>query len=223
MRFTALLLVVISPLVTQPAQAAPKVKIPNLQVCVQPSGSLLVKQKCAKGETVATLATITASGQTGAPGPQGPVGPKGDQGSVGPKGDPGTVGSKGDAGSVGPKGDPGPVGPQGLPGSGGLEIDKETCYSKGSDAFDTNGFATLFIECNDKDNEFLLADSGIVDGSVTQSGPNFNAYNIGKLLGYSDTEKVIPVSVAYYFVTRNGSSFNVRGRIVCCKRKNQNS
>lgn len=218
MQYKALLIVCVTSLAIQNVYAAPRVKIPNLQVCVQPSGNLLVKQKCGRGETAATLATITASGKTGVPGPQGPVGPKGDPGSVGPKGDPGIVGPKGDPGSVGPKGDAGPMGPQGLPGAAGLEITKETCYSKSGDASDMNGFATLLMECDDKGNEFLLADSGIVDGSVTLSGPNFNAYNIGKLLGYSDADRNIPVSVAYYFVTRNGSSFSVRGRIVCCKR-----
>jgi hypothetical protein len=226
MRYKALLIVFVTSLAIPSVYAAPRVKLPNFQVCVQPTGNLLVKQKCARGETAATLATITASGKTGVPGPQGPVGPKGDPGSVGPKGDPGSVGPKGDPGSVGPKGDPGTIGPQGVqgaPGAAGLEIAKETCYSKDNDASDTNGFATLFIECNDKENEFLLSDSGIVDGFVTASGPNFNAYNIGKLLGYSDADRNIPVSAAYYFVTRNGSSFSVRGRIVCCKRKKQNT
>ncbi len=61
MRYKALLIFFVTSLSIPNVYAAPRVKIPNLQVCVQPSGNLLVKQKCGRGETAATLATITAS------------------------------------------------------------------------------------------------------------------------------------------------------------------
>lgn len=92
MRYKALLIFFVTSLSIPNVYAAPRVKIPNLQVCVQPSGNLLVKQKCGRGETAATLATITASGQAGAQGPQGvqgnagPAGAKGEKGDVGPAG-----------------------------------------------------------------------------------------------------------------------------------------
>ena len=80
------------------------------------------------------MSTITASSQTGAPGPQGQVGPKED---------------KGETGSVGPAGQ---MGPQGLADPAGVAglLDLKSCDVKVK-PYDplSNGFGLVDAFCND--------------------------------------------------------------------------
>jgi hypothetical protein len=67
------------------AYAAPA-KIPNLALCAQANGTLVVKQRCSASETKLSLSAIAAQGQVGSPGPKGEQGPEGIQGPKGEKG-----------------------------------------------------------------------------------------------------------------------------------------
>jgi hypothetical protein len=195
MRYKALLIVFVTSLSIPNVYAAPKVKIPNLQVCVQPSGNLLVKQKCGRGETAATLATITTSGQTGAQGPAGPKGNKGEQGA------------KGDVGPQGPIGPQGVVGPAGAPGM----LDLKSCYVK-VEPYEplSNGFGLADAFCNDETTDFLIND-------WTEANLGVDLYTVGRTL-YFPAGSSVPAGVFVETRSNASSSVSVRTGIVCCKR-----
>lgn len=72
-------------LVPSIAVAAPT-KAPAGMLCAQPSGAVVVKQRCAKNEARLDLSSITGKSVQGPQGAQGPIGPQGPQGVAGPVG-----------------------------------------------------------------------------------------------------------------------------------------
>ena len=76
-----------------------------LVLCVNSSGSVVVRDACRPGTTRLDPAAVGLVGPAGPQGPTGPAGPQGAQGPAGP------AGAQGPAGPAGPPGPTGPAGP----------------------------------------------------------------------------------------------------------------
>ena len=71
-------------------------------LCKRRSGTVILRERCARKETTVNLAELGLSGTPGAPGPDGAPGPQGapgPDGAPGPQGPPGPKGEPGDAGT----------------------------------------------------------------------------------------------------------------------------
>lgn len=117
-RETILFVLFLAVLCAGRASAVPA-KAPVLRACVGSQGVVLVKTRCARGETQLKVPDLTPAALMGPVGPQGPQGPqgvrgdRGETGPVGPQGPQGERGYRGSRGEQGPQGAAGAVGPLG--------------------------------------------------------------------------------------------------------------
>lgn len=180
------------------------------KVCVKSDGSILVKAKCKKGETLLSSASLNKTIATS-------------QDAAGPSGSPGVTGIKGITGNIGvagPQGAQGVVGPKGAPG----QINFSACRLT-TQAYDTNfqvpSNPVLYAEvsCN-PNTEYILEDESIV--SIFPDSAGTKVVLQGRLPFHQningDVREYAVGIFANRFATGGSGIYELLVRAVCCPR-----
>jgi hypothetical protein len=189
---TLILLSQLSPPVEVFAAAKPA-GASNGFLCITKTGALLVRSKCKKAETKATISSLNSGGVATLIGPAGAQGVQGPQGATGPAGE---TGAKGDAGATGVKG----------------FVDFTTCYSKNGPLSGALSTAISSVSCNDTVNQFLLNWSY---ATSAVSVPNNVAVARSATVIFNGN---VPVGITITAERASTNNIQTQAFIVCCSR-----